>query len=71
VAADYQPTTVFRLIALGDALGFGATIDKELARFAIAANRADPQLAGKLSAADPALVNFLGDQLVRAIYNAP
>lgn len=71
MAADYNPTTVQNLIALGGTLGMNATIDAKLVRFGLATGHLDPQLAQKLSQADQALVNFLGDQLVRAIYNAP
>lgn len=59
------------LIGLGTAAGIGAAIDKQLARFQIAAGRNDPQLVQKLSAADQALLNYLAQKLADAVFAAP
>lgn len=69
--ADYGPTTMYTLIGKGVALGFTATIDKQLARFNIATSHSDPNLTTELANADPALLNYLAGKLADAIYNVP
>lgn len=68
---DYRPTTMLSLIQMGVAGGIGAAIDKQLVRFQIATGHNDPDLIPKLSAADPALLSFLGDRLALALFNQP
>ena len=70
-ASSYRVETLVWLCQKAKEIGITVAVNKQLVRFGIAASVDDPDLFAGLSKADPALLQFLGDRLALAIFNAP